>query len=49
MSDIVEKIKAFIALSLDEKILKGEKSRQIAIEKFSSENFIKKYIDLIEN
>lgn len=49
VSDMVEKIKAFIALSLDEKILKGEKSRQIAIEKFSSENFIKKYIDLIEN
>ena len=49
VSDMVEKIKAFISLPVDDMATMGARSRQIALEKFSSDNFIKKYIDLIEN
>jgi glycosyltransferase involved in cell wall biosynthesis len=49
VNDMVSKIRAFLTLSLEERIAMGERSRQIALAKFSSVGFIKKYIELIEN
>lgn len=48
VEDIVDKLKSFMLLSSHEKITMGSKSRQMSLEKFSSESFRKKYIDLIE-
>ena len=48
VEDIVDKLKSFMLLSSNEKSVMGSKSRQMSLEKFSSESFRKKYIDLIE-
>lgn len=49
VEDIVDKLKSFMQLSIEEKIKMGNKSRLLALEKFSSKSFIKKYIDIIES
>lgn len=49
IDDMVAKIKHFFSLPQERKKEMGERSRQLALEKFSSEVFINKYINLIEN
>lgn len=46
--DIAEKILEICKLSVEERIIMGERSLGIAKEKFSKKIFIKKYINLIE-
>lgn len=46
--DMVDKMKMFISLPMTSRIAIEKRSRQRALEKFSSVTFIKKYIDIIE-
>lgn len=48
VEDIVLKIKKMIKLSSTERKKMGEYSRQLAIQNFSEESFVKKYISIIE-
>ena len=47
INDIVEKILIFLSLPITERVTMGEKSRNIAIEKFSKITFLKKYENII--
>ena len=47
--NIADAIIKYINLSEDKKVQMGVRSRELALEKFSSEVFIQKYIDLIES
>ena len=49
VDDMINKIRTFITLSSERKKTMGIESRKLSLEKFSSDLFIKKYIDLIEN
>lgn len=48
INDMVEKIERMFKLSVDEKTKMARRSREIALNTFSAEVFIQKYIDLIE-
>lgn len=47
INDIADKIVNFFELSIEERIEMGKKSRDIAVSAFSSEEFIRKYIELL--
>lgn len=47
--NIADAIIKYMNLSDEKKVQMGVRSRELALEKFSSEVFIQKYIDLIEN
>ena len=47
--DMASAIKEYISLPKDEKIRMGVESRKIALQKFSEDTFISKYVDLIES
>jgi len=49
IDDMVDKITQFCNLPLEQRKAMGEYSRALAIGKFSGENFVSKYISLIEN
>ena len=49
VESIEKAILDFVTLSEDERLLMGEKSRQIALSLFDKEEFVSKYISLIEN
>lgn len=49
VDDMVSKIVEFCKLPLTKRLDMGKRSRQIAVENFSGESFVKKYIDLIES
>lgn len=46
--DIADKIEKIVCMSKEEREVFGERSRSIAIEMFSEESFVNKYISLIE-
>lgn len=49
VDDMARTIKRFICLSDEEKKKMGDESRKLALQKFSEDTFISKYIELIES
>lgn len=47
VADIVEKMEKMITLTMEERNRMGVRSRELAVSKFSSDTFIRKYLELI--